>query len=119
MGGNTLAGRARHSRVSGPRQYCAHNCTHDVHGAGGEAHWGACRIEYEIQPKERDPKAASHRQFCHVTVHMDSSQLQTESNQLVLETDCGIFAKPAAHLLTANLTSTKQQRQRQNSSKCP
>src|SRR5262249_24614834 len=69
--GNTLADRARHSRVSGPRQYCAHNCTHDVHGAGGEAHWGACRIEYEIQPKERDPKAASHRQFCHVTVHMD------------------------------------------------
>src|SRR5262249_29142862 len=54
-----------------PGQHYAHNCTHDVHGAGGEAHWGACRSEYEIQPKERDPEAASHHQFSHVITHTD------------------------------------------------
>jgi hypothetical protein len=27
---------------------------------------GACRIEYVIQPNERDPEAASHRQFHHL-----------------------------------------------------
>jgi len=63
-----LAGRARHS-LTGLHQYYAHNCTHDVHGAGGEAHLGACRIEYEVQPKERDPEAASCHQFCHLTAH--------------------------------------------------
>jgi hypothetical protein len=61
---------ARHSLI-GLHQYYAHNCTHDVHGAGGEAQLGACRIEYEIQPKERDPEAASCRQFCHLTAHTD------------------------------------------------
>ena len=61
---------ARHSLI-GLHQYYAHNCTHDVHGAGGEAQLDACRIEYEIQPKERDPEAASCRQFCHLTAHTD------------------------------------------------
>jgi hypothetical protein len=81
---------ARHSLI-GLHQYYAHNCTHDVHGAGGEAQLGACRIEHEIQPKERDPEAASCRQFCHLTAHWISSHMQVESNQLVLKTDCGIF----------------------------
>jgi hypothetical protein len=48
---------ARHSLI-GLHQHYAHNCTHDIHGAGGEAQLGACRIEYEIQPKKRDPEAA-------------------------------------------------------------
>jgi len=86
--------------VTGPRQYYAHNCTHDVHGAGGEAQWGACRCEYEIQSKERDPEAASHRQFCHVIAHTDFLLFaDRESSQLVLKTDCDIFVEPAAHLL--------------------
>ena len=55
----------------GLHQYYARNCTHDVHGAGGEAQLGACRIEYEIHSKERDPEAARCRQFCHLTAHTD------------------------------------------------
>jgi hypothetical protein len=46
------------------QQHYAHNCTHDVHGASGEACWGVCRNEYEIQAKERDPEAA-HCRHCH------------------------------------------------------
>jgi hypothetical protein len=79
----------RHSLIVGLHQYYAHNCTRDVHGAGGEAQMRVCRIDYEIQSKQRDPEAASSHQFFHMNVHTDF--LQVEGNQLALKTDCGIL----------------------------
>jgi hypothetical protein len=51
----------------------------------------ACRIDYEIQSKKRDPEAASSHQFFHLNVHTDFLHMQVEGNQLALKTDCGIL----------------------------